>query len=279
MAITTRDELINAIGNDSSRIVMDKLTITGQAAGTYVSLWRATGQPGQGAIPTSNATCNNTTVGCFGFTQQTPPDTSYITYLNVSSSNPAMTIEIHDRLLSNGGMSGTITTTQNTSMNIANFLSVDNLANRIGDANYSDIQWWVEWYTATGVTSRTLTANVSFNDGTFNTLTPVTLAATRPASFMQSLNGLIQAADAGKYIRSVNSILLSGTTGTAGNFGITATRQRAVLPVPVANKAEVFDWAQLGLPEIANNACLFLMTLTTTTSSGSVRGGGKISHG
>lgn len=37
--------------------------------------------------------------------------------------------------------------------------------------------------------------------------------------------------------------------------------------------------AALGLPEILNGSCLFPVVLTSTTSSGTVRGGGKIAHG
>ena len=63
MAITTRDQLIDAMGNNSSRLVIDKANIANALAGAYFSLWRATGQPGQGAIPTAAATCNNALTG------------------------------------------------------------------------------------------------------------------------------------------------------------------------------------------------------------------------
>lgn len=53
--ITTLDHLANALGNNASRIVIDKASIASQAAGTFVSMWRATGQPGQGAIPAAAA--------------------------------------------------------------------------------------------------------------------------------------------------------------------------------------------------------------------------------
>ena len=65
----------------------------------------------------------------------------------------------------------------------------------------------------------------------------------------------------------------------AGNFGFTATRLRAVLPLFVANKGEIYDWAQLGVPEVPNDACLQLIELCSTTTTGTVRGGGKIAHG
>ncbi|QXN72649.1 hypothetical protein RCZAHN_40 [Rhodobacter phage RcZahn] len=276
MTITTLDGLVNAMGNSASRLVIDKASIASQAAGTFVSLWRATGQPGQGAIPAAAAVCNNALTGAFGFTQQTAPATTYGGWLNAVSSNAAMTMEIHDRLMHMGGLNGTLTTAQTVNVDIAANLASNNLAERIGDSNYSDIQWWLEWYTATGATAVTATVGVTFNDGTTGTLSAA-LAATRPAGFMLPLNGL--STTAGKFIRDVDTVTLSATTGTAGSFGVTATRPRMSLPLNIANKMEVADWQMLGLPEIYNSSCLFPIVLTSTTSSGTLRGGGKLIHG
>ena len=258
---------------------MDKANIVSQAAGTYVSLWRATGQPGQGAIPAATATCNNTTVGVMGFTQQVSPATSYIVYTELATSNSAMTLEIHDRLAHMGGLNGTLATAQTVSLDINTLAGTDNISERKGDANFSDISWWLEWYTATGSTVVTATVNVTYNDGTTGNLTGLPLAATRPASFMVALNTLVPSASAGKFIRGVNTVTLSATTGTAGSFGVTATRLKATVGSPIANFKVVADWAQLGLPHIPNSSALFPIVLTSTTASGTVRGAGKIAHG
>lgn len=278
MTISTRDQLIDALGNNSSRLVIDKASIASQAAGTFVSLWRATGQPGQGAIPGAAAVCDHTLTGAFGFTQQSAPATSYGGWASATCANAATTVEIHDRLMHMGGLSGTVTTAQTVGVDVSASLATSNLDARKGDANYSDIQWWLEWYTATGSTAVTATVAVTYNDGSTGTLS-ASLTATRPASFMLPLNGLIPSAAAGKFIRAVTSVTLSATTGTAGSFGVTATRQRMVLPLNVANKTEIFDWAALGLPEVFNSSCLFPLVMTSTTSSGTVRGGGKLAHG
>lgn len=278
MTISTRDQLIDALGNNSSRFVIDKASIASQVAGTFVSLWRATGQPGQGAIPAAAAVCDHTLTGAIGFTQQVAPATSYGAWANALCSNSAMTLEIHDRLMHMGGLNGTLTTAQTVNLDVNANLASGNLDKRKGDANFSDVQWWLEWYTATGSTAVTATVSVTYNDGTTGTLS-ASLAATRPASFMLPLNGLIPAAAAGKYIRDVDSVQLSATTGTAGSFGVTATRPRMTMPLLLANKMEVFDWAALGLPEVANSSCLFPIVLTSTTSTGTVRGGGKLAHG
>ena len=279
MTIASRDGLIQALGNNSSRFILDKASISSQAAGTYVSLWRATGQPGQGAIPAVAAACNNTTLGGMNFTQQVSPATSYGAYMEIATGNSAMTVEIHDRLAHMGGLNGTLTTAQTASVDLNTLGGTNNISNRIGDTNYSDVQWWLEWYTATGSTAVTATVAVTYNDGTTGNLTGASLAATRPASFMLSLNALVPAASSGKYIRAVNTVTLSATTGTAGSFGVTASRPRMTLGSPIANMKSVADWAQLGFPEIYNESCLFPVVLTSTTSSGTVRGGGKIIHG
>ena len=273
------DNLVKALGNNSSRIVLDKASITSQTANSYCSLWRATGQPGQGAIPTVVATCNNTTVGTIGFKQQTSPITSYGAYLEIATGNAAMTMELHDRLAHMGGLNGTLTTAQSVNLDLSTLLSTDNINERKGDDNYSDVQWWLEWYTATGSTAVTATISVTYNDGTTGNLTSLSLAATRPASHAILLNSLIPSAQSGKFIRGVVSITLSATTGTAGSFGVTATRQIMTLSAPIANFKFVADWAQLGLPQIYNSSALFPIVLTSTTSTGTVRGSGKIAHG
>lgn len=278
MAITTRDQLIDAMGNNASRIVIDKANIANAAAGQYLSLWRATGQPGQGAIPANAVTCNNALTGAMNFAQQTAPATSYGAWANAVCSNSAVTIEIHDRLMHMGGLSGIVTIAQTVSVNL-NGVTADNMVERLGDSNFSDVQWWAEWYTDTGATASNATVAVTYNDGTTGSLTTFAAGGTVRAGRMIPLNNLIPAAAAGKFIQSINTVTLSASTGTAGSFGFTATRPRMTMPLPLSNKMEAFDWAQLGLPEIFNSSCLSLIELCSTTSTGTVRGGGKIAHG
>ena len=168
---------------------------------------------------------------------------------------------------------------QPVNLDLNTLLATDNIDTRKGDANYSDVQWWLEWYTATGVTAVTATIVVTYNDGTTGNLSVLSFAASRPASHMIPLNSLIPSAQSGKFIRGIVSVTLSATTGTAGNFGVTVTRPRMTLSSPFANFKFIADWAQLGLPEIYNSSAIFPIVLTSTTSTGTVRGGGKIAHG
>ncbi len=147
MTITTTDQFINSMGNNSSRIILDKansstLTAAAWVVGNYYSLWRLTGQPGQGTPPTTAAVCSNSLVGSFQFTQQTSPATSYLGIFEAVQPNAAVTLEMHDRLAHMGGLSGTTTPgAQNVDIDLDLLLGTSNLDARKGDANYSDVQW------------------------------------------------------------------------------------------------------------------------------------------
>jgi hypothetical protein len=277
MTITTRDQLIDALGNNSSRIILDKASLANQTAGRYTSLWRATGQPAQGAIPTTAAVPTNATTGAIGFTQQTAPATSYIAYLNAICGNSAYAIEIHDRIAHIGGFVLNVTTAQTvTGMDL---LTLAPSADRIGAADYSDVQWWIEVYADGGGTASNATINVTFNDGSTGDLNTVAVGGTIRIGNLLGLDILRTTAQQGLNIRGINSVTLSASTTVAGNFGFTCTRPRTVLASSIANFTQVYDWAQLGLPEVANGSCLQLLGISGSTSSGTIRGGGKIAHG
>lgn len=279
MTITTRDQLINALANNNSRIIIDKAAPGNTTAGIFQSHWRSTGRPGQGAIPVSVATCNNTTVGGLQFSQQTAPATSYVGIMEYALGIAGQTFELHDRLAHMGGLSGIVTTAQTVGLDLASLLSTDNIAARIGDSNYSDVQWWLEWYTQTGSTATVITVNVTYNNGTTGNLSTLSPGTSVTAARMYSLNNLIPAGDSGKYIRGVNSVTLSASTGTAGNFGVTVTRYRVGGMAPLANARFTMDWAQTGLPEIPNSSCLFPVLLPAVSSNTTIRATGKVIHG
>lgn len=274
MAITTRDQLINALSNNNSRIVWDKASIANEVAGQIFSLWRATGTPGQGAIPGAASLATSARTGAMGFTNQTAPATSYYAWQTIAAGNPATSVEIHDRLADMAGLNGTLTTAQTVGIDLST-LGGGLPAARRGDANYSDVQWWLEWYTDTGATASNATMAVTYDDGSTGNLAVVPVGGTVRASRMIPLVSAVP----GRFIRAVNTGTLSASTGASGNFGVTATRPRTVVNANIANKYEQFDWAQLGLPEIPNDSCLMMVMLCSTTTTGTVRGQGKIAHG
>lgn len=277
MAIATRDQLINALANNASRVILDKASLASQVAGTYCSMWRATGTPGQGAIPGAAAVATKALTGAIGFTNQTLPAESYLAWLWAVCSNSAQTLEIHDRLAHMGGLNLTLTTAQTVGVDVQ---TLGVASDRIGSAGFDDLRWWYEIYTAGGATASNATFNVTFDDGsTANLGTTLAVGGTLAASRIFSIDALKSTAQQARKIRGVNTVTLSASTGTAGSAGVTVTRPRSVLPMPLANFSNVADWAQTGMPNIPNDSCLFPIMLTSATSTGTVRGGGKIIHG
>lgn len=277
MAITTVDGVAAALANNNSRLVIDKASLANQVSGRYASMWRATGQPAQAAIPTSASIPTNALVGAMGFYNQTSPVESYIGWFWVVCSLSAMGVEVHDRVAHCGGLALNVATLQTVSGLDLSTLGLD--ADRRGDANYSDLQWWLEVYADGGATASNATVNVTYDDGSTGNLNVQAVGGTIRAGHMFALTPLIPVGKQGSFIRGVNSVTLSASTGTAGNFGFTCTRPRIVVNAGLANFPNVQDWAQTGLSRVPNDACLQLVVLPSTTSTGTLRGGGKIIHG
>jgi len=275
MTITTRDQLIDALGNNSSRFIIDKAGLANFAVGQLASLWTSAGTPSAGSAPgTTPVVPTSATAGSIGFSNQTSPATSYLAWAWASFGLATSSFEIHDRIACVSGASGTITTAQTTGCAI-DLTTTDPGADRLGASNYSDVSWFIEVYTQLGATGVNATVNVTYDDASTGNLAAIALGATPRIGRLYPL----VSASAGKYIRGVNSVTLSATTGTAGNFGITATRQRTTVMGPVANFPNVADWAQLGLPQIPNGSCLALIVQATSTATPAIRGQGKIAHG
>lgn len=272
------DTIAAALGNTAAdRLIIDKASISNMTAGTFCSLWRATGQPAQGAIPgTTPAIPTKATTGAPNFANQTAPIQNFLLWAYMASGNAAMSLEIWDRVAHMGGLVLNSTSPQNISGLDLSSGGLNLSADRRGDANYSDIQWFLETYTDGGSTASNATINVTYDDASTGNLNTQAVGGTLRASRLLPLTPLIPTGSQGKFIRGINSVTLSASTGTAGNFGFTAVRPRAALPLLVANKTETFDWAQLGIPVVPNDACLMLALLTSTTSTGTLRGGGKI---
>ena len=216
MAITTRDNVIAGLAQ-AVPWVLDKATIATQVIGLPCSLWRATGTPAQAAIPGAAAVCNAALLGAFPLVNQTLPAKNYLGRLSVLNSLANSNLILADRLVHMGGLSGTVATLQTVGLDL---LTQSVPVARIGAMDYSSVQWFLEWFTATGGTAVTATVAVTYNDGTTGNLAAISLPATVSAGRMIPLIPAV----AGKYIRGVTGVTLSATTGTAGSFGVCATR-------------------------------------------------------
>jgi hypothetical protein len=280
MTIASKAEMETALQCRFSRLYSTRTPVNpGNAgAGFTISYWYQTaGFPSAGLAPSGTATAlSNASTGAIAFMQQTSPRTSYLGDLNASCPLAGHTVEIHDRLIQITSTAQTTTQTV-TGFALNSFLSTNNIGTRIGDANYSDVQWWVENPLAGVNTTITLTINVTYNDGTTGNLTLAGYLNFRQAR-MFALNSLIPAADAGKFIRAINNVTSSATI-SPNNIAFVATRYRASLYLEVANQIYNGGWTELGMPEIYNQSCLFPIIIAPGVNVSTVNLDGTIVHG
>lgn len=269
-AATALGQIAEGLAVKNAGAGFDKASIANMAAGQIASLWRATGVPGQAAIPATATVCNSALLGALTLNNKISPEANYLAYMRLVPGNANTSIEVFDRLGHMGGLNGTVITAQVVGVDAS--LTSSNLVQRVGPATYAGVRWFLEWYTDTGATSVNHTLAVTYDDNSTGNIVLTAVGATIRAS---RLIPIIPAV-AGRNIKSIQTDTLSATTAAAGNFGVTAARFRTTIHAPVANVDAVYDWAQLGLPDIYNDSCLMLVMPMANTTTGAVRGGGKI---
>ena len=272
MAFADLGSLLAGMASGAYRLPFNRNSISSMIIGSEASLWRGTGFPAQGAVPGAAAICNASTTGALPLAPRTGAQERIISSVAFMGGAVGHTFLIEDRLGHMGGLSGTVTTAQTVSLDIHANIATNNLAERVGASDYSEIEWYLEWYTATGSTAATPTASVTFNDGTTGTVNAWVLGATAlPASVAASRRYKLATTN-GKYIRSVESVTLSATTGTAGSFGVTAVRRLTQLETVVASVLQVRDWSTLTAPRIVDNACVTIGQVCNTVTTGVSQG-------
>lgn len=242
-------------GNPDNRFWMKVPRIAGAAAtipvaGRMISLWQYDGMPAGGAVPTAGEIPTRATQGALPFV----PATGGREKFNLSSavsSNVAGTFILYDRLFHIGGLSGTSTAAQTVQGSTPSPAITRNTG---GAGNFA----FYEVYTQLGSTSTTLTMTYTDQDGNTGQTSTINIGAGGFRDPTRAQRIPHAAGDDG--LRAVASIQNTGSTGTAGNFGIVIARPLAWAAVNVAGGAGWRDWTT-GLPGYAydENACLALL--------------------
>jgi len=254
MAIANYADYVDLIMNpvEVYHNIKDSLATT---AGRLHSLWRS--NPMQGAIPVASAICNSDTVGAIPIRANSIHRIGQITY---SLANPGI-ITICDRLAHNGGLSGTVTTLQQTNLPTP---ALTRYINGVG------VMIGLEIYTAIGTTATTVTVNY-VDDRDQSLTTPATVFGGT------GFNGAgriieIPLAQGSNGVKSVTGVTVLATTGTAGNFGVTLYRPQVDLVVPSLGSRQIlFDGALGGggnMPRSELGACLFYLVRSNAAASG-----------
>lgn len=262
MPITSIDQLLAASKQLKS---FGKVSMAAKAAGTFQSLWTAAGLPtaGVAAGTATGLAPTSATAGALPFVNPSS-GLSYLSKIG-NSQQTVGTLILYDRLVHTSTLNGTLTTAQTV-----------NSAALTRHTTGEDVGLFLEVYTATGATASNVTISYTNSGGVAGRTTPAVAMQVTPVAG-QMLPIPLQSGDTG--IRSVQSVTLSASTATAGNFGITLVKRIAEIPITVAGTGVVLDPFALGFPEIENNACLSFMVVTSTTSTGFITGTINIAQG
>lgn len=252
MAITSMASLSAAIASTAQTRMFSKGTTT-VAAQAWHSTWTIGTLPSAASSPTTAATCSSASAGALAFTNATI-GTIRVVELCASSDLPRP-YYLYDRLAHMGGLSGSTTLTQTVGVDVSS------LTTRIGQSGYSEVEWWLEWYTSTGTTSVVATITYTNGAGTSGRTTNVTIPSSTISRRMIRIIG-----SNGEPIKSIQSIQHVSTGGT-GNYGVTAMRCVTSATTTTTSTSCMIDWYELGLPSVPNDACLFFVVYTPTATS------------
>jgi hypothetical protein len=249
-------------GGPGCRQFGSKASIT-TVASFFYSGWTCAGTGGTGAAPGAWAIPNAATTGCWVPTlvDVSAGTTNRLLYTSFTASNISNLILV-DRIGHMGGMSGTVATAQSTGASMTTPIASGRCA-----STGSDVLWCLEWYTATGATPVTATISYTNQSGASGKTTTLSLPATVPAYRVYPVT-VLAAGDTS--ILTIDSITLSGTTGTAGSFGVTAYKILQQTCIPVANTSINTDWAGLAMPLVAPQVCFSTLQYCTAVTYGTI---------
>jgi len=258
------DAIINALttGKGQQKF-FQKASITSVAAFWY-RLWNAAGMPGAGVDPTpalQGQIPARDIAGALAQNNPISPATLHMLSFGAGGGTQG-TLMIYDRLLHIGGISLTVNTLQTFTGTLAPSRHSDGIGNLL----------LLEITTASSATASTFTVTyTNEHDVTGRVATLVGgLIAVEPVNRCYFL--ALQAGDHG--VKSVQSCQL-GTAKTGGVANLIILNAAEIVCVPwVANSWTERDLVlqMANLPRILDDACLALMVLASTTSTGMIYG-------
>lgn len=228
-------------------------------AGLWYSLWQQA-PFGAAAAPTTAAALTRTASGALPEFQNGGAAALRMTRAELARQRGGLLV-LCDRLSHQGGLSGIVTTAQTTNLPTA---ALPRYTTGAG------VLMALEIYTLIGTTATTVTVSYTNQAGTAGrTSLPIAFGGTNNREAQRLLHVPLQQGDTG--VRSVESVTVLATTGTAGAFGVTLYKPLVALPIvehmyPHAHDPLLTLHGQL--PELVDDSCLFWITTSATTSSG-----------
>lgn len=227
------------------------------------SFW--VGPPNIGVAPTTAVVPSRTISGAFGqkdgVGNLVMADFKMLTGINSGGG----VLILVDRLSHQGGLDGTVITTQTTNLPTA---ALTRYTSGVG------VFAAIEIYTSVGVTGTTLTVSYTNQSGTAGQISPATVfGATNNREGSRFIPIPLALGDTG--IRSVENVTVLASTTTAGNFGITLYKPLYVIPLKCDFTPSHFNSLIQGANQacpILSGACLHWIGITGSNTFAQMQG-------
>jgi hypothetical protein len=226
------------------------------SGGRLASWWIESAQGG--TAPTTAVACSSSTSGALGQADggsgalyAVAADLDYQRVGSEAASSAVWLLV--DRLSHQGGLDGTVTSAQTTNLPTATLTRYT-----------SGVGVWaaLEIYTAIGTGGATASVSYTNQAGTAGRTSVLPFGVSGYSIADGAVVVPLVSGDMG--VKSVESVTLSGSTGSAGNFGVTLFRPLMAFPCgapadPFRRHALNSGWGG-GMPEIVDGACLQWMS-------------------
>lgn len=227
-------------------------------AGRTGTFWNLA--PNAGATPTTAEAPTRTTTGALG--QYNSSGTMRLAEVDLFAVNANYMI-LADRLSHQGSLDGTVTTAQTTNLPTT---ALSRYTSGEG------VMMGLEVHTAIGASAADVTVAYTNTANSGSTSVATTLGSTGFNAAGRFIIIPLQAGDIG--VKSVQSVTLSVTTGTAGAFGVVLFKPLFVMPIYNVS-SQPFTYSSAlnmcgNMPIIPSDACLFLIACVNTNASGIV---------
>lgn len=262
----TMDDLVAGLANTATygcNSFYKKTSIT-TVSTYYYSSWQMPGFPLPATtFPTTQALCNKGDAGSLAPSLVDAPaggTNRMLNWGNLSTGGGMVTL--YDRIAHMGGLGMTTTTAQTVNLDT----TAANTAGRCA-LDGSDIEWFLEVFTAGGATSPgTVTISYTNQAGTSGRSTTVPVMASMFPAYKVIPITTLQSGDSS--IKSIQTITLAASTLTAGNLGVVFAKR--ITPSFQYNSATAVtsDFAALGMPKVPANACIWMLLYSTAAASG-----------
>lgn len=258
MALTDYNEYLQKLGEN--RVADFQMSAALARAHRFNAVWQFTIPTP--AVPTTSIALNKDSAQSMGPIPAV--STGILTMLGArmnTSSFGSAGVSVIDLLNVSGGLSGIVTTAQTTNLPTAALTR---------HTSGEGVMAGIVIYTTLGTTGTTVTISYTNQAGTSGrTSTATSFGGTglREAGILIPIP--LQAGDTG--VRSIQSVTVTATTGTAGNFGVCLFKPLAMISLETASGAMPLDSVSSGciinsLCEINPDACLtFAATSSTIT--------------